>query len=93
MSAYLSICRVLIAAGVPKGGNNGSDVAPAVVVAVMPGDYVNARLFLDGPDVAWWTSRKVYDDKAAYDTAASEYVQQYPDAGPLQALYWPTRTA
>lgn len=91
MSAYLSIGRVVIAAGVPKAGNNGSDVAPAIVTRVMPGDYVNARLLLDGPDVAWWTSRKVYDNEAAYQVAATEYTENYPDAGPLQALYWPTR--
>ena len=91
MSGYLSIGRVLIAAGVPKAGNNGSDVAPAIVTHVMPGDYVNARLLLDGPDVAWWTSRKVYDDEKAYEAANAEYGQEYPAAGPLQALYWPTR--
>lgn len=89
---YVSIGRILTAAGVPKVGNNGSDVAPAIVTAVLPGGYVNARLLLDGPDVAWWTSRRAYDDRAAYDVANAEYVQQYPDAGPLQALYWPTRT-
>lgn len=91
MSAYLSVGRILIAVGVPKVGNNGSDTAPAVVVHVMPGDYVNARLLLDGPDVAWWTSRKVYDSEAAYVAASAEYAEQYPDSGPLQGLYWPTR--
>lgn len=91
MSGYVSIGRVMIAAGVPKAGNNGSAVAPAIVTAVN-GNYVNARLLLDGPDVAWWTSRPVFDNWTAYDKAAAEHVENYPDSGPLQALYWPTRT-
>jgi hypothetical protein len=86
----LTIGRILIAAGVPKVGNNGSDVAPAVVTHVWP-DYVNARVLLDGHEVAWWTSVPVYGDKAAYDDAAGTWTEKYPDGGSLKALYWPTR--
>jgi hypothetical protein len=94
VSGPLTPCRVLMAAGVPTSQNNGASEAPAVVVRVFDGavDHVNARVLCDGEGLLWWTSVPVYDDKAAYDVAAAEYAENYPDAGSLRALYWPTRT-
>lgn len=91
MSDTLTIGRILIAAGVDPRTNNGSDRAPAFVVRVLSGgNYVNARVMLDGPDVAWWTSRQVFADEAAYDAAAAEYAEQF-GGQVLPALYWPSR--
>jgi hypothetical protein len=85
---------MLMAAGVPRVGNNGAREAPAVVVRVFDGvvDHANARVLCDGPEVLWWTSVPVYDDKAAYDVANVEYGEKY-EGHPHRALYWPTRTS
>jgi len=88
----LTVGRILIAAGVSKVGNNGADEAPAVITHVWP-DQVNARVLLDGFEVAWWTSVDVFADKASYAAANAEHAEKYPDSGPLKALYWPTRSA
>lgn len=47
--------------------NNGSDVAPAMVTRVWNDELVNVRVLLDGPDVLWLTSVKLFDERPAED--------------------------
>lgn len=71
---------------VKPDGNNGSDVAPAIITRVrdQAGDrwIVNYRIVLDGPGTPWVTSAHLYPDEEA--ARASGNVDGL-------AAFWPPR--
>lgn len=68
--------------------NNGSDVAPALITRVWENELVNVRVLLDGPDVLWLTSIKLFGERPAED---DETVGRDTN-GVQRAAFWPSRS-
>lgn len=87
-----TLCRTLIAAGVPHDKNNGADQAPAVVVRVFgDGSTVNVRVLCDGPEVLWWTSVTVFAGPAELEAAREDFLTNMPAGAQFRGVYWPVR--
>ena len=74
--------------------NNGSDVAPAMIVAVWAGGRVNLRVMEDGAGpLPWLTSAVLYDTPEEFRAAVTRRDRDYPGlAGqPFAGAYWPPR--
>jgi hypothetical protein len=85
--------RIVMASADPAT-NNGSDVAPAMIVAVWAGGRVNLRVMEDGAGPPpWLTSATLYDTPEAFRAAQARRNQAFPDlAGqPFTGAYWPPR--
>jgi hypothetical protein len=80
---------IMMAAGVPHDRNNGADVAPAVVVRVWSEELVNVRVLCDGPDVLWWTSVKVYADRAELESARESFLAESDPGAVFRGVCWP----
>jgi len=94
MSQQPSVGRVVLAGGVPATGNNGSDVAPAVITRAWSGGLVNVRVLCDSHDVLWWTSVPLFDTVEQFSAAQSEWAQQMGAAAAgnqFHGVYWPPR--
>lgn len=72
--------------------NNGADVAPAVIVRAWPTpagaryESINVRVMLDGPDVLWLTSVRLFQTEADVHAYRAEH-----DGEHVHAAYWPPR--
>jgi hypothetical protein len=70
----------IVMCGVNAAGNNGTDVAPAVITRVWSNEMVNVKVFNDGLACEWKTSVHLFD--------VEEQAREY---GILSACYWPPR--
>jgi hypothetical protein len=99
-----SVGRIVLAT-VDPCGNNGADVAPAVITGVwtglLPADaMVNIRVFLDGSEQLWLPEVRLYADRDAADAALAKRREELiasgngdlaSQPGVLRAAYWPPR--
>lgn len=74
-----AVCRIVMV-GVNAAGNNGTDVAPAIITRVWSNDMVNVKVLNDGPACEWKTSVRLFDTE-----------EQAREHGILNACYWPPR--
>jgi hypothetical protein len=81
-----SLGRIVLAKVDPRQ-NNGSDEAPAVIVAVNDDDTVNLRALLDGDANLWLTKVKLVDERPDDD---DEDVETNV-SGVQRVAYWPPR--
>lgn len=73
--------------------NNGSDVAPAVIVRVWSEQSVNVRVLLDGNETPWWrTSIPLYESREALEAGHAQMVISGGERPPLSGAFWPPRT-
>lgn len=79
MDVTPSVGRIVVV-GVDPTRNNGSDLAPAVIVRVWNDTMVNVKVFNDSPECQWKTS--------VYLFANEEDARTH---GILNACFWPPR--
>lgn len=70
-----SIGRIIIVRRAPGDGNNGAEVAPAIITRVWGSELpdgswtINAKVLLDGDAIAWRTSLSLFADEASAASA------------------------
>jgi len=74
--------------------NNGSDVAPAVIVRAWTEECVNLRALLDGPETPWLTSYSLHESREALEDHAALRQAELDETGPgqtvqLRGAFWP----
>lgn len=81
-----SLGRIVIVPVTPQE-NNEATLAPAVITRVWSNEMINVRVLVDGSQVLWKTSVRLFPDAdSMWDTHTSQDASQPP-----HAAYWPSR--
>jgi hypothetical protein len=86
-----ALCRMVIAAGVPHDGNNGSDQAPAVITRVWSDELVNVKVLTDGHRDLWWTSVPLYAGPDELDAAREAFLAEHDAGAVFHGVCWPAK--